>query len=336
MSGVQSIVLARSPGQHLRSDDFEVRDTGPGRNLEVGEVRVRVHWLSIDPYQRGLLDEAPMFGRPVRMGDTMAGRGIGEVVESRSPLYVPGDMVLGETGWSSEAIEEAVKLIRLDGPKETLPYHLGILGVSGMTALLGLEAMGGIAAHDVLLVSSAAGAVGSTVVQLAKLQGTTVIGLTSGPAKFALVKDQLKADGVIDRRQAGSLVQMLRELAPSGISCFFDNVGEETLAAGLQALRPRGRALLCGYVAGYEAPASPTTHEALRTVMRNRLQVSGFSVHDHAVRFAAARSNLASLVASGRLQPIQTEVRGLHSAPRALCDLLAGRAAGKLVVRVIE
>jgi len=333
---MKAIVLARSPGQHLRPDDFELSASDATRQLQEGEARVRVRWLSIDPYQRGLLHETPMFGRRVLVGDIMAGRGVGEVVESRCTHLAPGDLVLGETGWSTESIVDGAKLARIEGPDEFLPHHLGILGVPGMTALLGLDAMGGVGAHDVLLVSSAAGAVGSTVVQLAKMQGATVIGLTSGPAKTRLVKEELKADVVIDRLQGRSVADALLEAAPSGLSCFFDNVGEETLVAGLEALRPRGRALLCGYIAGYEAPVQQAPHEALRIVMRQRLQVSGFGVHDHADRFGEARKMLVDFLGAGRLQPVQSVVRGLHSAPGALCDLLAGRAAGKVIVQITD
>lgn len=333
---MQSIILRSQPGQHLRPDDFELVGAARHGTLREGEVRLRVHWLSIDPYQRGLLDQTPIFGRRVMVGDVMASRGIGEVIESRSERFAPGDLAVGETGWATEAIALSDALVPVRGPAEFLSYHLGVLGVPGLTAFLGLDALGGVGEGDVLLVSSAAGAVGSTVVQLAKARGAKVIGLTSGTAKTALLKNQFKADEVIDRHLGLPLPKALREAAPDGLSSFFDNVGEQVLADGLAALRPRGRALLCGYIAGYEANAPLAPAETLRIIMRQRLEVRGFLVHDHASRFSEARSALEGLLRSGQLQPVQTVVQGLREAPAALCDLLAGRAEGKVVVRVSE
>jgi hypothetical protein len=330
----QSVVLSRQPGLHLRPDDFTLREAERAAALREGEVRLRVRWLSIDPYQRGLLDQTPMFGRRVMVGDVMAGRGIGEVVESRSERFAPGDMALGETGWATEAVAGGDLLTQVNGTGDTLSHHLGALGVPGLTAFLGLAALGGVGPGDVLLVSSAAGAVGSIVVQLAKAHGAKVVGLTSGAVKTSLLLNQFKADGVIDRHQGLALPQALRQAAPEGLTCFFDNVGEQTLADGLAALRPRGRALLCGYISGYEAGAPVESVATLRLVMRQRLEIKGFLVHDHSVRFGEARSALETLWRAGRLNAVQTVVEGLGNAPAALCDLLAGRAAGKVVVRV--
>ena len=331
---MQSIILKRQPGQHLRPDDFELVGAASHGSLREGEVRLRVRWLSIDPYQRGLLDQTPMFGRRVTAGEVMAGRGIGEVVESRSERFVPGDLAIGETGWVTEAVTRGDALVPLLGSTEFLSHYLGVLGVPGMTAFLGLDALGGVGEGDVLLVSSAAGAVGSTVVQLAKARGARVVGLTSGAAKTAVLREQLKVDEVIDRHQGQPLPQALSEAAPDGFSCFFDNVGEQALIDGLAALRPRGRALLCGYIAGYEANAPVAPAETLRLIMRQRLEVRGFLVHDQANRFGEASSALEGLLRSGQLQAVQTVVQGLGGAPAALCDLLMGRAAGKVVVRV--
>ncbi len=277
-----------------------------------------------------------MFGRRVMVGDVMAGRGIGEVIESRSERFVAGDLAIGETGWTTEAVAQGDALTPVGGPAERLPCQLGVLGIPGMTAFLGLDALGGVGTGDVLLVSSAAGAVGSTVVQLAKARGAKVVALTSGAAKTAFLLDKLKADQVIDRHSGVPLPQALREAAPEGLTCFFDNVGEQTLADGLAALRARGRALLCGYMAGYEQNVPPAPSETLRILMRQRLEVRGFLVHDYASRFGEARSALEDLVRLGRLQAVQTVVHGLEAAPAALCDLLAGRAVGKVVVRVSE
>lgn len=335
----QEVVLKQPPGQRLHPDDFELRDTASPRSLREGEVRLRVRWLSIDPYQRGLLDQTPMFGKRVMVGDVMAGRGIGEVIESRSDRFVPGQLVIGETGWTSQAITPDSVLIPISdcaesSSSDSICHYLGILGVPGITALLGIEAMGGVSSGDVILVSSAAGAVGSTVVQLAKVRGAKVIGITSGELKTALLKESLRADVVIDRLQERSLVRALNESAPEGISCFFDNVGEQTLTEGLCAMRPAGRVLLCGYLSGYEAAAPTAPSEALRVVMRQRLELRGFLVHDHAARFAEARSYLTSLLHSGQIQAVQTITEGLGSAPEALCNVLAGRTCGKVLVRL--
>lgn len=331
---MQAVVLKRQPGQHLRPDDFELCSVPSPSALREGEVRLRTRCLSIDPYQRGLLDQTPMFGRRVMVGDTMAGRGIGEVIESRSGRFERGDMAMGEIGWVSEAVVHGDALSRLEGADESLSHAIGVLGIPGLTAYLGLDALGGVGEGDTLLVSSAAGAVGSTVVQLAKIYGAKVVGITSGTVKASLVRDRLRADAVIDRRQGASLRQALQDVAPEGFSCFFDNVGEQTLSDGLATMRPRGRALLCGYIAGYEASDSAASVETMRIVMRQRLEVRGFLVHDYAARFAKAREALEDLLRSGKLIALETVVEGLGRAPEALCHLLAGRSAGKVMVKV--
>lgn len=330
----RTVVLSRQPGQHLSPDDFEVADAASPSDLREGEVRLSVRWLSIDPYQRGLLDLNPVIGQRVLVGQTMVGRGVGQVIETRCTGFSVGDLVMGETGWRTEAVAEGSKLVRIDGPEELAPHQLGILGISGITALLGLDAMGGVGSDDTLLVSSAAGAVGSTVVQLAKQRGAKVVAITGGAPKRALLLERLNADAVIDRRQETNLSEALRAAAPFGISCFFDNVGEQTLVDGLSALTPRGRALLCGYIAGYEGSDARDTQETWRVVMRKRLEVRGFLVHDHVARFDEARALLRQHLQSGALQPIQTIVDGLENAPEALCGLLAGRSVGKVLVRI--
>ena len=330
----RTLVLSRQPGQHLSTDDFEVQDGASAPDLQEGEVRLAVRWLSIDPYLRGLLDPNPMIGQRVHVGQVMSGRGIGRVIQTRCSGFGVGDLVTGETGWRSEAVAEGARLVRLEGPEELAPHHLGILGISGLTAMLGLDAMGGVGTGDTLLVSSAAGAVGSTVVQLAKLRGASVIAMAGGASKCALLRDRLKADAVIDRRSVVDLADALGKAAPGGISCFFDNVGEQTLLDGLSALAPRGRALLCGYIAGYEGAEPRELPETWRMVMRKRLEVRGFLVHDHMARFGEARALLRKHVESGAIQPFQTVVDGLEKAPEALCGLLAGSSVGKVVVRV--
>ncbi|MCL4746778.1 MAG: NADP-dependent oxidoreductase [Burkholderiaceae bacterium] len=329
----QAIVLTARPDGALSSTVFS-RQSVALAPLQKGEVLVRVRLLSIDPYQRSLLDEKPLVGRSVPIGGVMAGRGIGEVLVSRAAGWNSGELALGEFGWREHATAAAANLQKLEKGPYALSWHLGTLGYPGVTAWLALQDIGAPQSGETVLVSSAAGAVGSVVGQVAMASGARVIGVAGGSAKVALLRERLGFDFALDHRAKGELPATLAQLAPEGVDLFFDNVGEEMIDIGLSVLKPRGRVLLCGHVASYDAPdRAEHGHRYFRAIMNNRWRVHGFSVRDHATaRHVEAQHALRDLADKGRLRQLETIITGLSSAPAALVDLLAGRHVGKTIV----
>jgi len=330
----EAITLIRKPIGALTPDMFEpVMQAVP--ELADGQVLLRVKLLSIDPYQRGLLDESPMTGAPVAVGAVMSGRGIGEVLQSRAPSWDVGDLALGEVGWREHSVVPVAGLQRIVKSPMPLSHNLGVLGFPAITAWLGLETIGFPTAGECVLVSSAAGAVGSAVGQIAKARGARVIGIAGGTRKLSLLRDTLGFDAAVDYRAERDLAAALKLVAPNGLDLYFDNVGEQMLDAAFSVLNNAGRVLLCGHIASYDDTfKADTGPRHYREIMNRRWRVQGFVVRDHMARFAEARKALVDLVESGRLQPVVTRIEGLRNAPVALCGLLNGHHVGKTFVEL--
>lgn len=319
------IHLVRRPVRLVREDDFASREAElPARQPD--QLLVRVKWLSMDPYLNELTISDAM--RPmVPLNTCMAGRGIGEVVEGPLPA---GTLVAGEFGWRRHAVVAASGVAPLPGGGVPPTWYLSVLGTPGLTAWLGLNEVLKPLAGQTLLVSSAAGAVGSIVGQLARAAGLTVAGIAGGADKCAWLSE-LGFHAAIDRRQVEDWPQALRAVAPEGFDLYFDNAGGAMLEAALGALKPRGRAMLCGHSAEYHGQAARL---AASVILYKRLTVQGFLVWDYAERFGAARAALAEAVAKGGLRMQETLYSGLDSAPRALGALMSGKGMGKHVVQV--
>ncbi|MGN6375569.1 MAG: NADP-dependent oxidoreductase [Sphingomonas sp.] len=298
-----------------------------------GQVRVRNRWLSVDPYMRGRMNDTKSYVPPFRLGEPMEGGAIGEVVESRADGFAPGDRVLHMMGWRDEAVvdaRQAQKLPALDVPDQAF---LGQLGIPGMTAYFGLLHVAAAREGDTVFVSAAAGAVGSTVVQIAKARGMTVIGSAGGGDKCAWVRT-LGADATIDYKQPGiSLVDVLRSAAPDGIDVYFDNVGSDHLDAALAVARNNARFAMCGMIDIYNQ-AAPTTLRYLGRVIQARLRLQGFIVSDFMPRIGEFQRAMAELLKAGRLHSQETIRDGLEATPGAFLDLFSGGNTGKMLVRL--
>ena len=303
----------------------------PRAELGEGEVRVANRWLSVDPYMRGRMNDVKSYVPPFGIGAPMEGGAIGEVIESRDPALTPGDKVLHMLGWRDEAVGPAgafTKLPPLDAPDQA---YLGQLGMPGMTAYWGLLAVAEAREGDTVFVSAAAGAVGSTVVQIAKARGLTVIGSAGGPDKAAWVRS-LGADAVIDYK-AGPVVKALGEAAPRGIDVYFDNVGGEHLDAALAHARPNARFAICGMINVYN-DAKPTELKYLARVIGNRIRLQGFIVSDYMNRAGEFYREMAGMLARGQLRAQETVHHGLDAMPDAFLGLFSGGNTGKMLVRV--
>lgn len=327
----QAIVMTTRPSGRLEISDFaETSFQLPG--MKDGEVLVATRYLSIDPYLRGLLDEVPFVGQPVAIGGVVSCRGIGEVLQSASPAFKPGDMVFGELGWQLHSVQSATALRSVAQNGHPTTWHLGVLGIPGITAWLALNRIAAPREGDNVVVSSAAGTVGSAAGQIVKAMGCKVIGIAGGPQKTALLRDNLHFDSAIDYRHTANLAQSVASLMPHGVDIYFDNVGGPMLDAMLPVMKPLGRVVICGVMSGYEASGESAGMRNAKLISFKRLRVEGFSVRDHLPDHAEASQALLKLADAGQLRQIETICDGLSAAPQALVGLLRGSMTGKVIV----
>ncbi len=300
--------------------------------LAPGEVRVANRWLSVDPYMRGRMNDVKSYVPPFELGKAMQGGAVGEVIESADDAFKSGDMVLHMAGWRDEAVVPAAqvqKLPALDVPPQAF---LGQLGMPGMTGYFGLLAVAEAKPGDTVFVSAAAGAVGSTVVQVAKAKGMTVIGSAGGAEKCAWVKS-LGADAVIDYKGDVPVVKALGEAAPKGIDVYFDNVGGDHLDAALAHARLHARFAICGMIDVYNSGAA-TQLRYLARLIGNRVQIRGFIVSDFMDRAPEFYKDMGAMLSQGTLQRQETVREGLDAMPDAFLGLFSGGNTGKMLVKV--
>ncbi len=311
--------------------NFEIVE-GPLREPGEGEVLVRNSHMSLDPYMRGRMNDAKSYVPPFAVGEALSGGAVGCVVTSRAPELPVGSWLLHDLGWREYALGPAKLFQPIDLSLAPPSAFLGVLGMPGLTAFVGLHDIGALKSSDVVFVSSAAGAVGSLAGQLAKLEGSTVIGSAGSDEKVAYLTSELGFDGAFNYKKGG-IKQHLRDLAPKGIDLYFDNVGGEQLEAALGALNPFGRIVECGMISQYnEATPGPNN---LAFVIGKRLTMRGFIVSDHRARSADFARNIAPLLRSGTIKFVESFVDGLENAPQAFLDLLhGGKYIGKVVVRL--
>lgn len=313
--------------------------TTPTPPLREGQVLVRHHYLSLDPYMRGRMNEGRSYADPQPLGEVMIGGTVGEVIESRHPRYAVGDRVVGMGGWQEYSVVDADQpgaLRKVDTTHVPLSYYLGAVGMPGVTAWYGLVRIIEPRAGETLVVSAAAGAVGSAFGALAKARGCRVVGIAGGQDKCDYVVQELGFDACIDYKQhqdAGSLSKALKQACPQGIDGYFENVGGMVLDAVMLRMNAHGRIAVCGMIAGYDGQPLPMANPAL--ILVSRLKVQGFIVSEHMEVWPQALQELGALVASGKLRPRESIAQGIESAPEAFLGLLRGRNFGKQLVKLI-
>jgi NADPH-dependent curcumin reductase CurA len=323
-------IYVKKPEGNVTPDIFALRE-GDIPEPRAGEVLVKATHLSLDPASR-----AWMAGRTYRAmlepGDVMAGWGLGEVVTSNAPSYAPGDLVSGDFGWQEYAVLPARQLTKHD--KAHKPEHiLGVLGVTGLTAYFGLIDVGRPRAGETVLVSGAAGAVGTIAGQLAKIAGCRVVGTTGGKEKCDWITRELGFDAAVDYK-AGGLSHQLKAACPSGIDVYFDNTGGDVLAAALARMNLFGRVVCCGNVSQYNATSPAGGPMGVPGfLVTKRIRMEGFVVMDFYQRRDQAIAALSAFLADGRLKAPVDIVEGFDKMPQALVGLFAGENRGKLMVR---
>jgi NADPH-dependent curcumin reductase CurA len=311
--------------------DFALKDY-PLADLGEGMVRVRNHWLSVDPYMRGRMNDVKSYVPPFELDAPMTGGAVGEVIESRDPAFAPGDKVLHMSGWRDETVEPAAALNKLPAIPGVEPQaFLGNLGLTGGTAYFGLLEAASAREGDIVFVSAAAGAVGSAVVQIAKAKGMTVIGSAGGAEKCEFVRS-LGADAVVDYK-AGPLVKQLAEAAPKGIDVYFDNVGGDHLDAALALARKDARFAICGMIEGYNE-AQPTCLKYIMRIIAMRIRMQGFIYTDYMGQMGDFYRDMGGWIASGQVKPRDTVKEGLDNMLEAFLGLFSGANTGKMLVKL--
>ena len=307
--------------------------------LSEGQVLVRHHYLSLDPYMRGRMNDGKSYAQPQPLGEVMIGGTVGEVLQSRHPRFQPGDAVVGMGGWQEYSVVDADQpglLRKVDTTHVPLSYYLGAVGMPGVTAWYGLTQIIAPQAGETVVVSAASGAVGSAFAAVAKARGCRVVGIAGGPDKCRYAEQELHFDACIDYRQhpdIKSMAQALKAACPQGIDGYFENVGGYLLDAVLLRTNAFARIAVCGMIAGYDGQPLPLQNPAL--ILVNRLKVQGFIVSEHMDLWPQALQELGTLVAQGRLRPRESIAQGIDSAPEAFLGLLKGRNFGKQLVKLI-
>ena len=306
--------------------------------LQEGQVLVRHHFLSLDPYMRGRMNDAKSYAAPQPLGQVMQGGTAGEVVESRSPRFQAGDQVVGMGGWQEYSVVNADQpgaLRKVDTTHVPLSHYLGAVGMPGVTAWYGLVKIIQPKAGQTLVVSAATGAVGSAFGALAKARGCRAVGIAGGPEKCTYAVAELGFDACIDYKEhkdAQSLSKALKEACPQGVDGYFENVGGMLMDAVMLRMNAFSRIALCGMISGYDGKPIPMSYPQL--MLTNRMRVQGFIVSEHMEVWPEALKELGDLVASGKLRPRETVAQGLESAPEAFLGLLRGRNFGKQLVKL--
>ncbi len=338
MPSNRQILLDNRPEGEATTGNFKLVTTDTPA-LKDGEVLVRNHYLSLDPYMRGRMNDSKSYAASQPLGEVMIGGTVGEVAESQNPKFAVGDKVVGMGGWQEYSVVDGNApgmLRKVDTTHVPLSFYLGAVGMPGVTAWYGLVKIIAPKPGATVVVSAATGAVGSAFAALAKARGLRVVGIAGGPEKCRYAVDELHFDECIDYRQHPDVKTMskaLKDACPNGIDGYFENVGGYILDAVLLRTNAFARIALCGMIAGYDGQPLPLQNPAL--ILVNRLTIEGFIVGEHMEVWPEALKELGTLVATGKLKPRETIAEGIESAPEAFLGLLKGKNFGKQLVKLI-
>jgi len=299
-----------------------------------GEVVVKVMFLSVDPYMRGRMSEAKSYAAPVEIGGVMTGGGVGQVVASRHPKYSEGDIVEGMTGWQEYACLNGRGVRKIDPALAPVSTALGVLGMPGLTAYFGLFDVCAAKAGETVVVSGAAGAVGSLVGQMAKMHGCRTVGIAGGDDKIAWITGELGFDAGFNYKTSGNYRESLKAQCPDGVDCYFDNVGGPISDAVLMQINLRGRIAICGQISQYNLEKPEMGPRLLGQLIVKRARMEGFLVLDYAERFREALTQMAQWLREGKLKYREQVEEGLENTPRAFLNMMRGGNTGKQLVRV--
>jgi NADPH-dependent curcumin reductase len=338
MPSNKQIHLDNRPTGEAMVSNFKLVE-GQTPALTAGQVLVRHHFMSLDPYMRGRMNDSKSYAVPQALGQTMGGGTVGEIVESMNEKFAIGDKVVGMGGWQQYSVVDATQLgalRKVDTTHVPLSAYLGAVGMPGVTAWYGLVKIIDPKAGQTMVVSAATGAVGSAFAALSKARGCRTVGIAGGPEKCSYAVKELGFDVCIDyktHKDAASLSKALKDACPDGIDGYFENVGGMVLDAVLGRMNAFGRIAVCGMIAGYNGAPLPLAQPAL--ILMQRLKVEGFIVSEHMEVWPQALTELGTLVATGKLKARESIAQGLEAAPEAFLGLLKGKNFGKQLVKLV-
>jgi hypothetical protein len=332
----RQITLAARPAGFPKDSDFKLVES-PVPNPKDSEFLVRVIYMSVDPYMRGRMNDAKSYAPPVQLGEVMGGSAVGRVVTSKNPNFVEGDIVEGPFGWQEYAVSNGQGARKIDPSLAPISTALGVLGMPGLTAYFGLLVICNPQPGEAVVVSGAAGAVGSLVGQIAKIKGCSAVGIAGADDKVAYLVDELGFDAAFNYKTSADYFKKLKELCPSGIDVYFDNVGGEITDAVFRLINTRARVSICGQISQYnlEKPEmGPRIN--LVSLLVNQAKAEGFLVFQYANRYGEGLKQMSEWIRQGKLKYREDIEHGIENAPGAFMAMLKGRNTGKQLVKLSD
>jgi NADPH-dependent curcumin reductase CurA len=329
----RQVLLAARPTGFPNTTDFRLAETPIPEPAE-GQFLVGISYLSVDPYMRGRMNAARSYADPQKLDEVMGGGAVGKVLASRHSGFAEGEYVVGMFGWQQYALSDGAGVMKVDPQVAPISTSLGVLGMPGLTAYFGLLDICAPRAGETVVVSGAAGAVGSAAGQIAKTHGCRVVGIGGGADKIRWITGDLGFDAALNYKTETQYFEKLKELCPAGIDCYFDNVGGAITDAVFQLMNPNGRVAICGQIALYNLEKPDSGARLLPLVLVRTLTVKGFLVFQYAGRYTEALPQLAQWLRDGRLKYRETVAEGIENAPSAFLGMLRGENIGKQLVRI--
>lgn len=330
----RQIILASRPAGMPTLENFRIADAELPQPKD-GDVLIRTLYLSVDPYMRGRMSDRKSYVPPFTLNEVITGSVVAEVIESRSSTFHPGDIVTGFLGWSLFSVAKAPELRKIESNLAPVTTALGVLGMPGLTAYFGLLDIGQPKEGETVVVSGAAGAVGTTVCQIAKIKGCRVVGIAGSDVKNQYLEDDLWVDATVNYKTAGDIKQTLKDACPDGVDIYFDNVGSEISDAVMPLINNAARVVICGQISLYNLEKPDFGPRVQPYLLVKSALMKGFIITDYAARFAEGLSQLGQWLAGGKLKYAENIVEGFENAPRAFLGLFAGENLGKQLVKVV-
>ncbi len=328
---IRQIVLASRPLGFPKLSNLRIQEDETGK-IKEGEVLLKSWFISVDPYMRGRMNDSKSYALPYQVDEPIAGSVVAKVIETRSSLLTEGDIVVGTLPWSTYCIENAGKLRKID-PQATPPtYHLGILGMPGITSYIGMIDIGKPKAGETVVVSGAAGAVGIVAGQIAKLQGSNVIGIAGSDEKCRLLKEQFRFDETVNYKTTTNIKKSVKAVCPGGVDVYFDNTGGKITEGVIDNLNFHSRVVVCGQISQYNNTRIQMVPDLLPKILGRSIKVQGFIVRDFGDRFEEVMAHLSKWVKEGSLSYRETIVHGFDKLPEAFLGLFSGMNQGKMLV----
>lgn len=329
----REIRLKNRPTGPATEADFELAEVMLPEIAE-GQILVRNAYMSVDPYMRGRMGERKTYIAPFELGKPLDGGCVGRVIESKSAKFQEGEYVLGDKGWREFFVSDGRELVPIDPEVAPIQHYLGVLGMPGFTAYIGLLDIGQPRAGETVYVSTAAGAVGSLVCQIAKIKGCRIIGSAGSDDKIAWLREAVGVDAAFNYRKADALSDELKKHCPEGIDVYFDNVGGTHLEAAIESMNNHGRVVLCGMISIYNATRPPRAPRNFVSSIPKRLTFKGFIVDDHNDRMPQFYRDMEQWIKKGQIRWKETVIHGLENAPKAFLALFSGESFGKMLVKL--